>query len=62
MSRADRTSRIEQEIEQNLKRAFDDVADQEVPSRLTDLLAQLRSKETDRSQQDAKDEGDANDS
>ncbi|MEL6563861.1 MAG: NepR family anti-sigma factor [Pseudomonadota bacterium] len=39
-------SRIDQEIERNLRRAFDDVAEQELPSRFTDLLQQLRAQET----------------
>lgn len=35
-------SSLEQEIEANLKRAYDDVAKQEVPDRFTQLLEQLR--------------------
>lgn len=42
MSRANKNSRIEQEIDDNLRRAFDEVANQELPSRFTDLLSQLR--------------------
>ncbi|MEM8822953.1 MAG: NepR family anti-sigma factor [Pseudomonadota bacterium] len=47
MSRANRTSSIDEEIERNLKRAYDDVAEQELPSRLTDLLAQLKAQDAD---------------
>jgi hemerythrin-like domain-containing protein len=35
-------SSLEQEIEANLKRVYDDVANQEVPDRFTQLLEQLR--------------------
>jgi hemerythrin-like domain-containing protein len=35
-------SSLEQEIEANLKRVYDDVAKQEVPDRFTQLLEQLR--------------------
>lgn len=45
MSQAKKTSRIEQEIDQNLKRAYDEVANQELPSRFTDLLSQLRAQD-----------------
>ncbi|WP_439124021.1 NepR family anti-sigma factor [Marivita sp.] len=42
-----KTSSLEQEIEANLKRVYDDVAKQEVPDRFTQLLNQLR--ESDKS-------------
>ena len=45
MSRKDKTSRIAQEIDKNLKRAYDEVANEEIPTRLTDLLEQLRSQD-----------------
>ena len=45
MSRSNRNSRIEQQIDQNLKRAFDEVANQDLPSRFTDLLSQLRARD-----------------
>lgn len=35
-------SSLEQEIETNLKRVYEDVASQEVPDRFTQLLEQLR--------------------
>lgn len=37
-----KTSKVQQEIDENLKRAYGDVTKQEVPDRFTDLLAQLR--------------------
>ena len=40
-----KTSRAQQEIDENLKRAYGDVIKQEVPDRFTDLLAQLRAAE-----------------
>lgn len=42
MARKKVTSRIVDEIDRNLKQAFDDMAQQPVPDRFTDLLAQLR--------------------
>lgn len=45
MSRSKKNSRIEQEIDENLKRAFDEVANQDLPSRFTDLLSQLRNQD-----------------
>lgn len=38
-------SSLEQAIEANLKRVYDDVANQEVPDRFTQLLNQLREAE-----------------
>lgn len=35
-------SSLEQEIEANLKRVYEDVAKQDVPDRFTELLNQLR--------------------
>ncbi|MEO0390170.1 MAG: NepR family anti-sigma factor [Pseudomonadota bacterium] len=45
MAQKKRPSKIEQEIDQNIKRAFDDIAEQELPSRFTDLLNQLRAQD-----------------
>jgi len=42
MNRAGGTSSVADEIDKNIKRAFDDVANQELPTRFTDLLDQLR--------------------
>lgn len=43
MTRQNRTSSAEHEIDENLKRAFNDVASEPLPSRFTDLLDQLKS-------------------
>lgn len=40
-----KTTKVQQEIDDNLKRAYGDVTQQEVPDRFTDLLAQLRAAE-----------------
>lgn len=54
MTEKDRASRVEQMIDANLKRAFDDVLNEDIPDRFTDLLAQLRASEgQDQSEQDA---------
>ena len=45
MSKKDTSSKFEQEIDKNLKRAFDDIAQQDLPSRFTDLLDQLRAQD-----------------
>jgi hypothetical protein len=42
MTRAKRTSSVDTTIDENLKRAFDDVASEPLPSRFTDLLEQLK--------------------
>ena len=42
MTRDKRTSRVENTIDENLKRAFEDVASEPLPSRFTDLLEQLK--------------------
>ena len=46
MTQNNRTSRSQREIDDNLKRAYDDVINQNVPDRFTDLLAQLKSAES----------------
>jgi hypothetical protein len=45
MNDKSKSSRVEQEIDRSLKRAYDEVANQELPSKLTDLLAQLRAQD-----------------
>lgn len=45
MMRNTQTSRLQREIDENLKKAFDDVAQQDVPDRFSKLLAELREKE-----------------
>jgi len=52
----DKSSRIDEEIDKNLKRAFDDVAGQELPSRFTDLLEQLRSQDANNTRPETPDE------
>ena len=52
MSRPDQTSKTEREIDQSLKRVYEDVANQELPSRFTDLLEQLRAKDAAESKKD----------
>ena len=42
MTRQNRTSSADHEIDENLKRAFDNVASEPLPSRFTDLLDQLK--------------------
>lgn len=46
MTQDKKTSRTQREIDENLKRAYDDVLNQKVPDRFTDLLAQLKKAET----------------
>nr|WP_306127866.1 NepR family anti-sigma factor [Roseovarius sp. MMSF_3350] len=46
MTRAKRTSSVENTIDENLKRAFNDVASEPLPSRFTDLLEQLKTNGT----------------
>ncbi|MGR3760266.1 NepR family anti-sigma factor [Roseobacteraceae bacterium NS-SX3] len=43
------SERAGREIDQNLKRAFDQMASEPVPDRFTDLLKQLREKESGKS-------------
>jgi len=38
-------SRLKEQIDQNLKRVYEDVLKEEVPDRFKDLLAQLRQKD-----------------
>lgn len=38
-----RSKRIDREIDENLKRAFDEMANEPIPDRFTELLDQLRS-------------------
>jgi hypothetical protein len=54
MTQNNRTSRVQDEIDKNLKRAYDDVINQEVPDRFTDLLAQLRHGDAQRNSGDAR--------
>ena len=45
MTRKQLNSRMVEEIDRNLRQAFDDMAQQPVPDRFTDLLAQLKAAE-----------------
>lgn len=45
MKRADKTSSIADEIDKNIKRAYDEVVNEELPSRFTDLLNQLKAQD-----------------
>ncbi|MBS0123579.1 NepR family anti-sigma factor [Thetidibacter halocola] len=42
MTQDKHASRIEREIDANLRRVYQDVADEQVPDRFTDLLARLK--------------------
>ena len=42
---------IERQIEENLKRVYDEVLKQEVPDRFHDLIAQLKAKESNKDDQ-----------
>ena len=42
MTQQNRNSRLQEEIDRNLKRAYEDVLQQEVPDRFKELLAQLK--------------------
>ncbi|WP_193743450.1 NepR family anti-sigma factor [Tateyamaria sp. ANG-S1] len=54
MTRQTRKTEIDAEIDANLKRAFDNLANEPVPDRFTDLLNQLRTGgATDASQKEA---------
>ncbi len=46
MTRNTNTSRIEAEIDRNLRRAYDDVVNEDVPDRFTQLLNELRAKDS----------------
>jgi hypothetical protein len=41
----DPKAKLRQQIDQNLKRVYDETLEQEVPDRFKDLLAQLREKD-----------------
>ncbi|MFW2544630.1 NepR family anti-sigma factor [Primorskyibacter sp. 2E107] len=55
MTRDNDNSRLQREIDANLKRAYNDVLKEDVPDRFTQLLAQLQNAGTDNkgSQSDA---------
>ncbi|WP_323777154.1 NepR family anti-sigma factor [Leisingera sp.] len=43
-----RNEQADREIDENLKRAFDQIASEPVPDRFTDLLKRLKEKEADK--------------
>jgi len=43
-----KNSKVQSEIDANLKRAFNEVANERVPDKFTDLLHQLRSAEAEK--------------
>jgi hypothetical protein len=45
MPESDPKSNLRKQIDQNLKRVYQDTLDEEVPDRFKDLLAQLRNKD-----------------
>lgn len=47
MTRAPRKSSLQQQIDENLKRVFEETLQQDVPDRFKDLLAQLRARESE---------------
>lgn len=51
MPRKTRKSRIEQEIDENLRRVYQLMIEQDVPERFTQLLDQLRQQEQERGPQ-----------
>ena len=45
MTQDDKSSRLQREIDANLRRVYDDVAREEIPDRFTQLLARLKQAE-----------------
>lgn len=45
MPKKELSSKIDEEIDRNLKRAFDSIASEALPPRFTDLLDQLRAQD-----------------
>nr|WP_158453432.1 NepR family anti-sigma factor [Rubellimicrobium thermophilum] len=48
MSDAKGKSRLHQQIDENLRRVYEDLLNEEVPDRFRDLIAQLKARETER--------------
>ena len=46
-------SRVSEQIDANLKRAFDEISNEDVPDRFADLLSKLRETEQANSSEDA---------
>jgi predicted deacylase len=47
MTQTKNTNRLQDEIDDNLRRAYNDVLKEDVPDRFTDLLNQLRARDAD---------------
>ena len=52
MTQSNQRSRLQDEIEANLKKAYDDVLNEDVPDRFTQLLSQLRNADGQRSKKE----------
>ena len=52
---------IDEEIDQNIKRAFDDLVNEPLPDRFTTLLDKLKAQHADASDEDKRDGADASD-
>ncbi|MEL6646193.1 MAG: NepR family anti-sigma factor [Pseudomonadota bacterium] len=52
---------IDEEIDQNIKRAFDDLVNEPLPDRFTTLLDKLKAQHADASDRDKRDGADASD-
>lgn len=57
MSRDARTSRLQQQIDANLKKAYEEVLREDIPDRFTELLSKLR--ESEAASEDRKAEAEA---
>lgn len=57
MSQHSPRSSLTDEIDANLKRAFDKISEEKVPDRFSDLLSQLRSAEQAKSREGINDDG-----
>ena len=59
MTQEQNPSRAQAEIDANLRRAYDEVTNQELPDRFKELIERLRAGEVDPSSEDPGDAGDA---
>jgi hypothetical protein len=58
MSKTRTNSKVDQQIDENLRRVYDDVLNEAVPARFMDLIEQLKSADTTRNSRE-KDSDDA---
>lgn len=56
MANKPRTSRLEQQIDDNLRRVYSDTVNEPLPERFTQLLDQLRQQEQDKSDKTSEDD------